>query len=147
MKKNLIRIILIILLIYVLITIFNFSNQNSEESSGISRKITQTVVTTFKITEKTNFIESIIRKIAHFTIYAVLGFLVMSLVSTYRLKELDRIGYSQIFGTLYAISDEIHQSFIPGRSSQITDVILDSLGVLLGILLVILIIKIIKLKK
>ncbi|MFR1872919.1 MAG: VanZ family protein [Coprococcus sp.] len=36
---------------------------------------------------------------------------------------------------LYAVTDEIHQLFVPGRSGQITDVILDSCGGLIGAVL------------
>ena len=42
-------------------------------------------------------------------------------------------------GILYAISDEFHQSFSPGRSPKVTDVYIDTLGVIVGALLVILI--------
>ena len=42
-------------------------------------------------------------------------------------------------GILYAASDEFHQLFVPGRSGQITDVLIDSGGLLAGILLVVLI--------
>ncbi len=50
--------------------------------------------------------------------------------------------YSWAFGTLYAITDEIHQLFIQGRSCEFRDVCIDSLGVLTGIVLMIGIIKI-----
>ena len=50
--------------------------------------------------------------------------------------------YSLIIGVIYAISDEIHQCFTPGRGPLVTDVIIDTMGVLLGILLVVLVIKI-----
>ena len=66
----------------------------------------------------------------------------MAFVSTYKLKEMDRISISLIAGTIYAISDEIHQCFTPGRGPLITDVIIDGMGVLLGILLVMLFLKI-----
>ena len=67
----------------------------------------------------------------------------MSLVSTYKqIKEMDRISISLIAGTIYAISDEIHQCFTPGRGPLVTDVIIDGMGVLLGIFLVMLFLKI-----
>lgn len=67
----------------------------------------------------------------------------MSLVSTYKqIKEMDRISISLIIGTIYAISDEIHQCFTPGRGPLVTDVIIDGMGVLLGIFLVMLFLKI-----
>lgn len=66
----------------------------------------------------------------------------MALFVTFKMKEINRVGASLIIGIFYATSDEIHQCFIPGRGPQITDVIIDSMGVLLGILLVILAVKI-----
>ena len=65
-----------------------------------------------------------------------------NLFSTYKLEEMNRFSYSLIIGVIYAISDEIHQCFTPGRGPLVTDVIIDTMGVLLGILLVMLVIKI-----
>ena len=50
---------------------------------------------------------------------------------------------TQVFGTLYAISDEIHQTFIPGRSGEIRDVIIDSLGIFTGLLICIVFLKLV----
>lgn len=67
----------------------------------------------------------------------------MALMSTYKIKELDRIAISMIIGVIYAATDEIHQAFVPGRGPLVTDVILDSIGVLTGICIVLLVYKII----
>lgn len=151
MKINILRGILILLLILNFNIIFSFSNQDGEESGGVSRKITEIVTANIKsIQEKQGIekekvlsrIESIIRKIAHFSIYTTLGMILMSLFSTYKMKETIRTFTSLSIGIIYAISDEIHQSFIPGRAAQITDVMIDSMGVMFGILLVILAMKI-----
>lgn len=68
----------------------------------------------------------------------------MALVSTYNIKEKNRLIISLTTGIIYASSDEIHQSFVPGRSPMITDIVIDTMGVILGILLIILGKKIIK---
>ena len=47
----------------------------------------------------------------------------------------------------YAITDEFHQYFIPGRSAEIRDVLIDSSGALTGILFVIIVLAIIKIIK
>lgn len=155
-KINILRMILIVLLIGTFGLIFGFSSQDGKESSGVSRKVTETITKGIKsIQEKPkdekekiiSRIEHIIRKIAHFSIYAVVGALLMALFKTYKLKEINSISYSLILGTIYAISDEIHQCFIPGRGPQVTDVIIDSIGVLFGILLLIFVIKIFEKKK
>lgn len=68
----------------------------------------------------------------------------MAFFETYKLKELDKLGFSLIIGIVYASSDEIHQCFTPGRGPLLTDVIIDTMGVLLGILLVMLVLKVYK---
>lgn len=66
----------------------------------------------------------------------------MAFFETYKLKELDKLGFSLIIGIVYASSDEIHQCFTPGRGPLLTDVIIDTMGIFLGILLVMLILKV-----
>ena len=152
-KLNILRMMLILLLIGTFSIIFGFSSQDSEKSSSISRKVTEIITNPIKfIQEKPeqekekilDRIESVVRKIAHFSIYTVVGVLLMALFSTYKLKEINRISFSLILGIIYATSDEIHQAFTPGRGPLVTDVIIDSMGVLLGILLVMLVVKIYK---
>ena len=145
MKINIIRIIIMILLIGTFYIIFGFSSQNGEESGNVSAKIARFVLEKIPIEKNEQNLkrtEGIIRKIAHFYIYAWVGFLVMSFFSTYSIKETKRIMISLGIGILYAISDEIHQSFVPGRSCKITDVMLDTMGVLLGILMLLTILEI-----
>lgn len=153
MKKNILRIILILLLLGTFYIIFGFSSQDGEKSGSLSRRITEKIATLIpQIQEKSklekenimNTMESIIRKMAHFSIYTVVGLLLMALVSTYNIKEKNRLIISLTTGIIYATSDEIHQSFVPGRSPMITDVVIDTMGVILGILLIILGKKIIK---
>ena len=136
-KINILRVILIILLIGTFSIIFGFSSQDSEKSSGISRKVTEIITNPIKsIQEKPeqekeqilSRIESVVRKIAHFSIYTVVGFLLMALFSTYKLEEMNRFSYSLIIGVVYASSDEIHQCFTPGRGPQVTDIIIDTMG-------------------
>ena len=151
MKINILRIILILLLLFTFFVIFGFSSQDGETSGGISRNITNKIL---QFSNKYNALEQeekeqiadrterIIRKIAHFSIYTLVGLLLMGLLSTYKIKENWRIILSVLLGMIYAVSDEIHQSFIPGRTPQITDVYIDTLGVVLGVLLILLCIKI-----
>lgn len=145
MKINIIRTIIMILLLGTFYIIFEFSSQNGEESGNLSGRIAKFVIEQLPI-EKTEKVlkraEGVIRKIAHFSIYTLVGFLLMSFVSTYHLKENKRIGISLLIGILYATTDEIHQKFVPDRSCQITDVMIDSMGVLLGILLLLMLFEI-----
>ena len=124
------------MLIALFSIIFGFSNQDGEESSSISREITDNVTKNIKSiqglkkSEKENIlgkIEIVIRKLAHFSLYTLVGILTMSLMSTYNIKQKNRIKISLGIGIIYAISDEIHQTFIPERSGMPQDVLIDTL--------------------
>jgi VanZ family protein len=71
--------------------------------------------------------DTILRKAAHLTEYAILGLLL--------LRALGREGAAFLLGAAYALTDEIHQHFVHGRHASPVDVAIDSTGVLLGILL------------
>ena len=81
-----------------------------------------------------------VRKGAHMTEYAILGILLSLTAGTlytgngelYDVRR--RMGTAAAGGILYAVSDELHQWFVPGRSCQFTDVLIDSCGVILGVL-------------
>ena len=145
MNKNIIRVILIVLLIATFVRIFCFSSQDGEESSAVSRKVTTAVTQNVKKIRDMdskereltlNKIEHVIRKIAHFSIYTLVGILMMALMSTYDISKRKQILISILVGIMYATSDEIHQYFIPGRSAMVTDVLIDTAGVCLGVLIV-----------
>ena len=145
MNKNIIRAILIILLIATFVRIFGFSSQDGEKSSSVSRKVTTAVTQNVKKIQDMdskereltlNKIEHVIRKIAHFSIYTLVGILMMALMSTYDISKNKQILVSILVGIIYATSDEIHQYFIPGRSAMVTDVLIDTAGVCLGVLIV-----------
>ena len=151
MKINIIRIVLFILILTTFITIFRYSSQDGQTSSSLSKEVTEKVtkrinkIQNLEETERKNVlsrIEKIIRKIAHFSLYTIVGILLMSLACTYEFTEFKRGGISFLIGLMYACLDELHQFFISERSAQITDVMIDSMGVLFGILLVMLIYKI-----
>jgi VanZ family protein len=69
----------------------------------------------------------VLRKLAHVAEYAVLGALLARAV-----PELA----AQWAGIAYAVADEVHQHFVPGRHGALLDVAIDASGVLAGILLV-----------
>ena len=134
MKK---RIISIVLLVLWMITVFLFSAQDATRSSRVSGNLTDTMLDLLNVSEEhKETAETLIRKLAHFTIYAVGGVLAMWCFGECKLENRKNIIISQIFGTLYAITDEIHQYFVPGRACQFRDIVIDSLGVATGILLV-----------
>jgi VanZ family protein len=69
----------------------------------------------------------VLRKTAHAAEFAVLGFLLARAVG----HDLPAL----MLGIAYAITDEVHQAFVPGRLGSVWDVLLDSVGVALGVLL------------
>lgn len=76
----------------------------------------------------------IVRKLAHFCEYTLEGFLLMLCMRVYTRRYVWHISVPMLGGVLTAMADETIQLFSPGRSSQVTDVWLDSAGVLTGIL-------------
>lgn len=76
-----------------------------------------------------------IRKNAHFLIYLILGVLVKYALGSSGLKGFKALGIGLLICVGYAFSDEIHQLVVPGRGGQLSDVIIDSCGAGLGILL------------
>jgi VanZ family protein len=67
----------------------------------------------------------VLRKVAHAAEFAVLGALLA--------RATDRAGLALVLGVLYAVSDELHQSFVPGRLGSPVDVVIDALGVAAGV--------------
>ena len=76
----------------------------------------------------------IVRKMAHFCEYTLEGFLLMLCMRVYTRRYVRHISVPMLGGVLTAMADETIQIYSPGRSSQVTDVWLDSAGVLAGIL-------------
>ncbi|CAN5674842.1 VanZ family protein [soil metagenome] len=68
-------------------------------------------------------------KLAHFGAYAVLGFALGHARAAFGLSP----AVATLIGGLYALSDEVHQSFVPGRSPDFGDWVADALGILAGL--------------
>ena len=94
MARTIFRIILIILLCLTFFQIFQFSNEDSTKSSSRSREVMKKIIDIFPYTKnlsestKIKIVEKsqpIIRKLAHFSIYALVGILIMTFISTYKL--------------------------------------------------------------
>jgi len=126
MKKRL----SVILVIIWMLVIFIMSSFNSNDSSSQSNFIVNIISIIFNI-NNIDVLSLIIRKMAHFTEYLILGLLVCNLIKQYNKKMF----IAFIICILYAISDEIHQLFVDGRSCQLFDIMIDSVGSTCGILL------------
>lgn len=151
MKQNILRIIFLLLLIATFATIFHFSSQIGETSDEVSRGVLRKLIDTFPYTKglseetKLKLVEHgnpIIRKLAHFSIYALVGVWIMSFMSTFQTRLYKKWILSMLVGVSYAGLDEYHQGFVAGRGPSLIDVGIDSLGVLTGIFIVLIIISV-----
>ncbi len=128
--------------------IFWLSNQQGDISYEISGAVTNFTADITHMPENDandSFpfiytLEFIFRKGAHIILYFLLGIsLNLLLTAIYQIKKIDSkyIKYLSMtmFGLLYAITDEIHQYFVSGRTSSVFDILYDMIGFLIAIVL------------
>ena len=75
---------------------------------------------------------AIIRKLAHFTEYLILSVLISRAMRDARGWRLEHAILAVALATVYAVSDEVHQRFVPGRTAAAGDVGIDALGAFVG---------------
>ena len=132
--------------IIMMCLIFNFSEQNADSSSELSYKVGVEIMTvTNNVFEKGWTIQHIhelseiyqlyIRKLAHFTEYLILAITVAFPLYVYGLRGIPLVIVAGMICVGYAALDEYHQSFILGRSPSKKDVIIDSAGAFIGIII------------
>ena len=119
----------IVILVLWMVFIFMMSNAKAVESdthSGVIVNIISSVVSIVNI----DMLTVIVRKCAHMFEYFILGILMLNCLKDYNIKNVLII--SIMFCILYSCSDEIHQLFIEGRSGEVIDIFIDSIGIILG---------------
>ena len=127
-----------------MIIIFSLSNQPASDSTELSDGfISNTIGNVYKVFNKNISSDELndikvkythpVRKMAHFTIYMILGILVTLLVREYNVSFYKCLFISLLVCLLYSISDEVHQLFVSGRSGEIRDVLIDTSGSFIGI--------------
>ena len=157
-RRGILRWFLTCLTLFWMVFIFMMSSAGKDESNSQSGAVCEFICEHFvegyeemapeeqiQMQQKISFP---VRKCAHLSEYAVLGAL-MTLTAASWLRgdeETMRTGETAggtvrilpvlAAGFLYAVSDEIHQIFVPGRSGEPRDVLIDTSGVLIGICLV-----------
>lgn len=142
-KRLLVRSVLWIMAVYYFVIITRFSArtavQSSMESNGILEKIILFLTgADMNEIDKELFhtLHSMIRKLAHFANFFILGFIYTMLANeTSGGKSRSVIATVLLCGFISAIIDEGHQYFVPGRSAQIQDVFIDFSGVFTGCIL------------
>lgn len=155
MKVAIFRIFSLVMLILCMITIFGFSAEeadvSTETSAVIVQKVAQIIYPDFndldqeeqeKIIDELQFA---VRKTAHFCIYGLLGiFAFLTLITYTKIKLKTRYILSLLICLLYAASDEWHQYYVPDRSCELRDVLIDFSGAFLGVTAVLLFVAIIR---
>ena len=130
-----------ILLLLAMALIFYFSSQDADLSTEVSNSFTKSIVNFLTLHKLSNStlgniaisVDTAVRKAAHFTIYAILGLLCFNaLFNTFRKTDKKYWIIAIIICALYAISDEVHQLFVPGRAGMVKDVIIDTCGSVSG---------------
>lgn len=129
-----------------MLLVFSLSAQPAVQSSGFSRNVTKVIVEivgkiipldieSSTITDLVTKYENTVRKFAHGGVYFVLGILVMNAVLRSSVRGFNALAFTFAICVLYAVSDEVHQLFVLGRSGQIKDILIDSTGAVIGIAL------------
>ena len=150
-NKKKIKYVKCIIAIICCIIIFSFSAVPATASTKQSKGLTYNVIKLLngnKLSERdleklTKKINPVIRKIAHFSIYMILAIFTYMFIGELNIKiksEKERlrknIAYTCMFCIIYAIFDEIHQIYVPGRTGKVIDVIIDTLGACMGITII-----------
>ena len=155
-----INIVFIILAVVWMGIIFYFSNKTADESNNHSDAVETAIgkATVDDFNQKSeeelaNFVERyrvLARKTAHVLEFTLLCMLVFMALPFEILMRFRLIG-AGVWTVLYAISDEIHQSFIPGRTGLLSDVLIDIGGTILGVAAIVILnlvfVKIVKVKE
>lgn len=135
------RKISLILAILWMAFIFYMSNQPSTVSSAQSSgfiEYTSNLPLIGNIISKLvdiNIATIVVRKSAHMFSYFLLCILIF--ISIYNQNQNGKcLLISFIISVIYACTDEFHQLFIPGRSGEIKDIIIDSMGALISIIII-----------
>jgi VanZ family protein len=143
-KKNRIaaRIVSSLAVLACMAGIFIFSSQEAPESSAVSGSFIEMIApaicpgfSEMSAAERDAFVENMqgaVRTAAHGTVYLILGVLTAVSLFTYGFPPLKAFLLALLICVGYAVSDEIHQYFVPGSSMQLIDVAVDAAGSLIG---------------
>ena len=115
-----------------MVVIFLFSNQDSSVSSRQSGTVVE-FIQSLGSSLGEDLLTFLTRKAAHILVYLVLGVLVYNLVRTYGLSRKRTVLISIVVAFGYATFDEVHQLFIPGRSGELRDVLIDTAAASIGV--------------
>lgn len=113
----------------------NDKSKNSANSEKTKVSLKKKIKEVFKVPDnRQEKLNMFIRKNAHAFEYFVLAILVAIAMFAFGLKGRGAIVYIMFICLLYAVTDEFHQAFVPGRTSLVSDVIIDFSGSIIGII-------------
>lgn len=127
-----------------MIVIFYLSSQTAQDSDKFSKAITGIIIKfigffrplSIETSNTQNWFDlmnSTVREYAHGTVYYILVLLVCNAFFRCGIRGWRLYLFSIIFCVVYAVSDELHQLFVPGRGAEVEDFITDSIGALIGL--------------
>lgn len=153
-RKNVIIAIISIIAFSWCFIIFNLSAMTSQDSNSKSTGLTEKLISKVldatneagitdshpddvKLAKAANLINAPIRKVAHATVYFVLALILLAVgrVIFGSRKYLLTCALALLFCFIFAMTDEYHQTFVDGRTGQFSDVLIDTAGACVGILL------------
>lgn len=134
-KRKVALIIFLALTIVWMGLVFYLSSENADASSKTSQAFLDKLIAMFNIKTRTT-LEGTIRTWAHFVLYLLGGLVSSGFFVFWLMEHKKKFLYCSAFGVLYAISDEIHQLFVPGRAFEVKDIVIDCAGFLLGVVVV-----------
>ncbi|HCX65161.1 MAG TPA: VanZ family protein [Eubacteriaceae bacterium] len=119
--------------------IFSFSSQEAEQSAELSMGLLQGILKILEglpLPQELNAFDWhwMIRKSAHFAEYFILGFLGLNALGYWDNSRKRKLLLTLGFSLLVAGCDEYYQTFVPGRSGQGMDVLIDGIGSTFGLL-------------
>jgi len=152
MKKAIKIILLLALAVGWMFVIYNLSNMNSSKSNGKSADILSIIIADTldvtndygitnshpddaKIERASTLMNTPMRKVMHASVYFVLAFFLMillNIISNHKYYWLTLL-IALVLSVVFALTDEYHQTFVTGRTGQIMDVVIDSMGAVVGL--------------
>lgn len=150
-RDKFLKILLWLAVLFWLVIIFGFSASDGPKSdSQSSGFITNTISDVASIAQNVgirdhspsdknvkfvvNKLNPLIRKIAHATVYFILAILLLLALGTKKENFIRNALLTVLLCFLYALTDEYHQTFVPGRAGMFTDCLIDTSGAVVAVL-------------
>ena len=142
------KILLVLCILWIGFIAFNTSQSgmvSNNTSVSITEKLVNKIQDIFNVNKESNsYINSsesirklnkFIRKFAHGFEFLVLALIISFLLQSFNIKNREVIIYTLFIILLYAVIDEFRQIYIPGRNSNVKDVVIDFIGGIGGVII------------